>query len=56
MPKNSRVCSFKQLAGVAQISTDDVERLVMRTISKGLVKGRINQVGWGLSFRLRKRS
>ncbi|CAD8093443.1 unnamed protein product [Paramecium primaurelia] len=44
LPKNNRVCTFEELAQVSELPLNDIERLVMRTISKGLVKGRINQV------------
>lgn len=42
LPKNNRVCTFEELARVSELPTDKIERLVMRTISKGLVKGKIN--------------
>jgi 26S proteasome regulatory subunit N9 len=42
LPKNDRVCSFNDLARAADLKIDEVESLVMRTMSKGLVKGRIN--------------
>ncbi|KAM3128893.1 hypothetical protein pb186bvf_019028 [Paramecium bursaria] len=44
LPKNNRVCTFQQLSIATQLHIESVEHLVMKTISKGLVKGKINQI------------
>ena len=44
LPNNARVATFDDLVRVTQLNLSDIERLVMRTISKGLIKGKINQV------------
>lgn len=42
--KNDRVVSFEEIAGASQISTDDVELMIIKVVSIGLFKGVIDQV------------
>ena len=42
LPKNNRVATFEQISQVTHLDVNLIEQLVMRTISKGLVKGSIN--------------
>jgi 26S proteasome regulatory subunit N9 len=42
LPKNNRICTFDQIASVANLDKEKVEALVITTLSKGLVRGTIN--------------
>ncbi|CAB3992646.1 26S proteasome non-ATPase regulatory subunit 13-like [Paramuricea clavata] len=43
-PPNDRSLTFKEIATDARISLDEVELLVMKALSIGLIKGSINEV------------
>jgi 26S proteasome regulatory subunit N9 len=43
-PANARLLDFKEIAATSHINEDDVEIYVMKAISKGLIKGHIDEV------------
>jgi len=48
-PANNRQLTFNEVALKTQLPEDDVELLVMRALSIGLVKGSIDQVDKGFT-------
>lgn len=44
LPKNNRVISFNKLSQICDVSVNEVEFLVMKSMALKLVKGSIDQV------------
>ncbi len=48
LPKNDRNIAFSKISGVSGLDLDRVELLVMRAMSLGLVKGKVDEVSFGV--------